>query len=99
MAIKSCAAARWKASGAQLTIETLRPAAKDHFVARLEGVGDRDAEQLTNLQLYVHASSPPAGDGSSITPTWCGLAAVTRRGCATLDRVASGARRSSARAT
>jgi 16S rRNA processing protein RimM len=34
-------------------IEALRPA-KDHFVARLEGIGDREAaERLTNLRLYV----------------------------------------------
>ena len=37
----------------RFTIEALRPA-KDHFVARLEGVGDREAaERLTNLRLYV----------------------------------------------
>jgi len=34
-------------------IEALRPA-KDHFVARLSGVADRNAaEKLTNVQLYV----------------------------------------------
>jgi 16S rRNA processing protein RimM len=34
-------------------IEAMRPA-KDHFVARLAGVDDRDAaERLTNLKLYV----------------------------------------------
>jgi 16S rRNA processing protein RimM len=34
-------------------IETLRPA-KDHFVARLAGISDRDtAEKLTNVKLYV----------------------------------------------
>jgi 16S rRNA processing protein RimM len=39
--------------GRILEIESLRPA-KDHFVARLSGVRDRDAaEQLTNLKLYV----------------------------------------------
>jgi 16S rRNA processing protein RimM len=39
--------------GRVLEIETLRPA-KDHFVAQLAGVSDRDAaEKLTNLKLYV----------------------------------------------
>jgi 16S rRNA processing protein RimM len=39
--------------GRALQIETLRPA-KDHFVARIYGVRDRDAaEQLTNIKLYV----------------------------------------------
>ena len=37
----------------RFTIEALRPA-KDHFVARLEGVGDRDAAQkLANVRLFV----------------------------------------------
>ena len=37
----------------RFTIEALRPA-KDHFVARLEGIGNREAaERLTNLRLYV----------------------------------------------
>jgi 16S rRNA processing protein RimM len=39
--------------GRVFTIESLRPA-KDHFVARLSGIADRDAaEQLTNKRLYV----------------------------------------------
>ena len=39
--------------GRVLEIEALRPA-KDHFVARLSGVGDRDAAAaLTNAKLYV----------------------------------------------
>lgn len=34
-------------------IEALRPA-KDHFVARIAGISDRDAaERLTNLELYI----------------------------------------------
>lgn len=37
----------------QFEIEALRPA-KDHFVARIAGVSDRDAaEQLTNVELYI----------------------------------------------
>ncbi|HZP71424.1 MAG TPA: ribosome maturation factor RimM [Pseudolabrys sp.] len=40
-------------------IESLR-AAKDHFVARLSGVGDRNAaEQLRNLELYIPRSRLP----------------------------------------
>lgn len=39
--------------GRVLTIESLRPA-KDHFVAVLTGIGDRDAAaQLANVRLYV----------------------------------------------
>jgi 16S rRNA processing protein RimM len=39
--------------GQRFEIEALRPV-KDHFVARLSGVNDRNAAQkLTNLRLYV----------------------------------------------
>jgi 16S rRNA processing protein RimM len=39
--------------GRILEIESLRPA-KNHFVATLSGIGDRDAaERLTNLKLFV----------------------------------------------
>jgi len=39
--------------GRVFEIETMRPA-KDHFVAKLAGIGDRDAaERLANLKLYV----------------------------------------------
>ena len=70
--------------GAQrFTIETLRPA-KDHFVARLEGISDRNAaEQLTNLRLYVARDRlPPAGDGEFYHADLVGLAAVTPDGAA-----------------
>src|SRR5262249_13583336 len=41
-------------------IESVRPA-KDHLVARLKGVRDRDAAQaLTNLRLYVPRARLPA---------------------------------------
>jgi 16S rRNA processing protein RimM len=65
----------------RFTIETLRPA-KDHFVARLEGVSDRNAaEQLTNLRLYVARDRlPPAGDGEFYHADLVGLAAVTPDG-------------------
>ena len=52
-------------------IEALRPA-KDHFVARLAGVADRDAaEKLTNIELYVPRDRLPPieDDESSTTPT------------------------------
>jgi 16S rRNA processing protein RimM len=44
-------------------IEALRPA-KDHFVARLSGIADRDAaERLTNVKLYVPRERlPPVED-------------------------------------
>ena len=65
----------------RFTIETLRPA-KDHFVARLAGIGDRNAaEQLTNLRLYVARDRlPPAGDGEFYHADLIGLAAVTPDG-------------------
>jgi 16S rRNA processing protein RimM len=67
----------------RFTIETLRPA-KDHFLARLEGVSDRNAaEQLTNLRLYVARDRlPPAGDGEFYHADLVGLAAVTPDGAA-----------------
>lgn len=43
-------------------IEALRPA-KDHFVARIAGVGDRDAaEKLRNLDLYIPRARLPKID-------------------------------------
>jgi 16S rRNA processing protein RimM len=43
-------------------IETMRPA-KDHFVARLSGVRDRNAaEQLSNIKLYVPRERLPEPD-------------------------------------
>jgi 16S rRNA processing protein RimM len=46
--------------GRILEIESLRPA-KDHFVATLSGIGDRDAaEALANLKLYVPRDRLPA---------------------------------------
>ena len=43
-------------------IEAMRPA-KDHFVARIAGVGDRDAaEKLRNLELYVSRARLPKID-------------------------------------
>jgi len=65
-------------------IEALRPA-KDHFVARLAGIGDRDAaEKLTNLKLYVPRDRLPAveDDDTFYQSDLIGLAAVTPDGAA-----------------
>lgn len=46
--------------GRAVQIKSLR-AAKDHFVAQLKGVSDRDAaERLTNVKLYVARDRLPA---------------------------------------
>lgn len=43
-------------------IEALRPA-KDHFVARIAGIGDRDAaERLRNLELFIPRTRLPQID-------------------------------------
>jgi 16S rRNA processing protein RimM len=48
--------------GRVFKIETLRPA-KDHFVARLSGIADRNAaELLTNERLYVPRERLPPPD-------------------------------------
>jgi 16S rRNA processing protein RimM len=63
-------------------IESLRPA-KDHFVARLSGVADRNAaEALTNLRLYVPRDRlPPIEDDETYYHAdLIGLAAVTPDG-------------------
>src|SRR5882757_516980 len=63
-------------------IEALRPA-KDHFVARLTGVGDRTAaEQLTNTKLYVSRDRlPPVEDRDTFYHAdLIGVAAVTPDG-------------------
>jgi len=63
-------------------IEALRPS-KDHFVASLKGIGDRDAaEKLTNVRLYVTRDRlPPVEDDETFYHAdLIGLAAVTRDG-------------------
>ena len=63
-------------------IEALRPS-KEHFVARLKGVGDRDAaEKLTNVKLYVTRDQlPPVEDDETFYyADLIGLAAVTPDG-------------------
>ena len=64
------------------TIEALRPA-KDHFVARIAGVGDREAaEKLTHIKLYVPRDRlPPIDDPDTFYhDDLVGLAAVTPDG-------------------
>lgn len=66
----------------RFTIEALRPA-KDHFVAQLVGVNNRDAaEALTNLRLYVARDKlPPIEEEETFYHAdLVGLAAVTRDG-------------------
>jgi 16S rRNA processing protein RimM len=68
----------------RFTIEALRPA-KDHFVARLVGVPDRDAaEKLVNIKLYVLRDKlPPIEDDETFYHAdLIGLAAVTPDGTA-----------------
>ena len=63
-------------------IETLRPA-KDFLVARLVGVGDRDAaEKLTNLELFVPRERLPDIEDADTYyhADLIGLAAVTAEG-------------------
>ena len=68
--------------GHVVQIESLRRA-KDHFVARLAGVGDRNtAERLTNIKLYVLRERLPAPDHADefYHADLIGLAVVDRDG-------------------
>jgi 16S rRNA processing protein RimM len=68
--------------GHVVQIESLRRA-KDHFVARLAGVADRDAaERLTNVKLYVLRERLPAPDHADefYHADLIGLAVVDRNG-------------------
>ena len=68
--------------GQVVQIESLRRA-KDHFVARLAGVADRDAaERLTNAKLYVLRERLPAPDHADefYHADLIGLAVVNREG-------------------
>jgi 16S rRNA processing protein RimM len=68
--------------GHVVKIESLRPA-KDHFVARLAGVSDREAaERLTNVKLYVlrERLPPPNHADEFYHADLIGLAAVDREG-------------------
>jgi len=67
--------------GSIVKIESLRPA-KDHLVARLAGVNDRNAaERLTNVRLYVPRERLPAAEADEFYHAdLIGLAAVARDG-------------------
>ena len=68
--------------GRVLEIEKLRPA-KDHFVARLSGIHDRDAASaLTNAKLYVPRERLPRTEDPDefYHADLIGLAAVDRAG-------------------
>jgi 16S rRNA processing protein RimM len=67
--------------GRSFEIASLRPA-KDHFVARLKGVDDRNAaEALTNVELYVPRDRLPAAeDGTFYHADLIGLDAVSVAG-------------------
>jgi 16S rRNA processing protein RimM len=68
--------------GRVLEIEALRPA-KDHFVARLSGIRDRDAASaLTNAKLYVPRERLPQTQDPDefYHADLIGLAAVDRAG-------------------
>ena len=81
-AVKAYGALESEDGAQRFTIEALRPA-KDHFVARLSGVQDRDAaEKLVNLRLYVPRDRlPPVEDRSTYYHAdLIGLAAVTPEG-------------------
>jgi len=65
-------------------IETMRPA-KDHFVVRIAGVGDRDAAaKLCNLDLFVPRDRLPAieDEDTYYHADLIGLAAVSETGVA-----------------
>lgn len=70
--------------GQHFDIETMRPA-KDHFVVRIAGIGDRDAAaRLVNTDLFVPRDRLPAIEEDD---TWyhadlIGLAAVSETGVA-----------------
>jgi 16S rRNA processing protein RimM len=68
--------------GRLVEIESLRPA-KDHFVARLAGISDRNAaEQLANVKLYVPRERLPEPDTADefYHADLIGLAVVDRAG-------------------
>jgi 16S rRNA processing protein RimM len=70
--------------GRRFEIEALR-AAKDHFVARLAGVADRDAaEALRNVELFVPRDRLPAIEepDTFYCADLVGLSAVTKDGAA-----------------
>ena len=81
MAIKHYGPLESEDGAATFEIEELR-AAKDHLVARLRGVRDRDAaERLTNLRLFVPRARLPATQADEFYHAdLVGLRAVTAAG-------------------
>lgn len=82
MAVADYGALETKDGARRFEIETVR-AAGNHLVARLKGVGDRDAAQaLTNTELYVPRDRLPAidEDGTYYHSDLIGLDAVTEDG-------------------
>ncbi|HEX4407919.1 MAG TPA: ribosome maturation factor RimM [Xanthobacteraceae bacterium] len=68
--------------GRSIEIKSLRPA-KDHFVATLSGVADRNAaERLTNVKLYVPRDRlpPPSEPDEFYYADLVGLTAIDRAG-------------------
>jgi len=68
--------------GRVFEIKSMRPA-KDHFVARLAGIADRDAaERLANTKLYVPRERLPAPDAADeyYHADLVGLSVVDRAG-------------------
>ena len=65
-------------------IEAVRPTKDDMLVARLKGIGDRDAaEALTNIRLFVARERlPKPADGEFYHADLVGLAAQTASGAA-----------------
>jgi 16S rRNA processing protein RimM len=81
-AVTAYGALETKDGARRFEIETVR-AAGNHLVARLKGVGDRDAAQaLTNTDLYVSRDRLPAidEDGTYYHSDLIGLDAVTEDG-------------------
>jgi 16S rRNA processing protein RimM len=84
MAVSNYGPLETEDGGRRFEIETLRPG-KDHLVARLAGVADRDAaQQLRNIKLYVPRERlPPVEDAETFYHAdLIDLAAVTEDGAA-----------------
>ena len=81
MAVKDYGPLENEDGSASFEIEALRPA-KDHLVAKLCGVGDRDAaERLANLRLFVpRARLPKTGADEFYHADLIGLSAVATDG-------------------
>jgi 16S rRNA processing protein RimM len=81
MAVKDYGPLTSEDGSASFEIETLRPA-KNHLVARLRGVKDRNAaERLTHMRLFMPRERlPPPAEDEFYHVDMIGLAAVTAEG-------------------